>query len=193
MNEKESILQSWDRSIQEMSLYDVQPVPDTPKAEPSPTDTSKAVKAATPDVIVFDDGALPIDSITAMFFESLGAQEAINIVRNDTIDGANVDYSPISNLKQLAAAYNSKNMLNVPGTLEQYFKNFAIRLDTHVPESGTGPNGSLIYIDRNNPDPIQNNRLVIDVVNMKTNEQIDIQILNSGTYLNDIIEFTEES
>lgn len=171
----------------------VDPVPSMPETQPYVSNASKAVKSATPDVIVFDDGALPIDSITAMFFESLGAQEAINIVRNDTIDGANVDYSPIANLKQLAAAYNSKNMLNVPGTLEQYFKNFAIRLDIHIPESGTGPNRSLIYIDRNNPDPVQNNRLVIDVINMKTNEQIDIQILNSGAYLNDIIEFTEES
>jgi hypothetical protein len=51
----------------------------------------------------------------------------------------------------------------------------------------------IVYIDKNNPDPIQNNRLVIDVVGMKTNEQVEIQILNSGSYLNDIIEFTEES
>lgn len=171
----------------------VEPTPNLPESVPYDPKLDRGIKSATPDIILFDEQGLPVDSIASLIFENIGAQESINIVRNDTIDGANVDYSPISNLKQIAAAYNSKNMLNVPGTLEQYFKNFAIRLDIHIPETGTGPNGLIVYIDKNNPDPIQNNRLVIDVVGMKTNEQVEIQILNSGSYLNDIIEFTEES
>lgn len=171
----------------------VDPVPSLPEAVPYTSKSETGIKAATPDLIIFDDNALPIDDLSSLIFETLGAQESINIIRNDTIDGANVDYSPVSNLKKLAAAYNPKNMMNVPGTLEQYFKNFAIRLDTHIPERGTGPGGVLLYIDRNNPDPLQQGRLVIDVVGMKTNEQVEIQILNAGVYLNDIMESTEES
>lgn len=171
----------------------VDPTPNLPEAVPYSSKSETGIKSATPDLIIFDDTALPVDNLSSLIFENLGAQESINIIRNDTIDGANVDYSPVSNLKRLAAVYNPKNMMNVPGTLDQYFKNFAIRLDTHVPERGTGPNGNIVYIDRNNQDPLQNNRLVIDVVGMKTNEQVEIQILNAGVYLNDIMESTEES
>lgn len=182
----------FERDGAKMSLA-VEPTPELPEAVPYESKSDTGVKAATPDIVLFDQSSLPVEGISSLIFEMLGAQESINIIRNDTVDGAFVDYSPVSNLKQLAASYNSKNILNVPGTLEQYFKNFAIRLDIHVPERGTGPNGSSIYIDRVNADPVQKNRMVIDVVNMKTNEQVEIQILNSGTYLNDIIESTEES
>lgn len=175
-----------------MSENDVDPVPILPDSISYTSSSESGIKAATPDLVIFDDGALPIDGISALLFENLGAQEAINIVRSDTIDGAHVDYTPISNLKKISSAYNAKNMLNVPGTLDQYFKNFAIRLDIHIPEIGTGPNGAGMYIDRNNPDQVQNNRLVVDVTNMKTNEQVEIQILNSGIYLDDIINYTEE-
>jgi hypothetical protein len=171
----------------------VDPVPNLPEAVPYESVSEKGVKSATPDLIIFDDTALPIDNLSSLIFENLGAQESINILRNDTVDGANVDYSLVSNLKKISAAYNPKNMMNVPGTLEQYFKNFAIRLETHIPERGTGPGGSIVYIDRNSQDPTQKNRLVIDVVGMKTNEQVEIEILNAGVYLNDIMESTEES
>lgn len=176
-----------------MAEETVEPTPVLPEAEPYSGKSSTAVKAATPDVILFDDAGIPIEALSSLIFESLGGQEAINLVRSDTIDGTNVDYSPISNLKKLASAYGPKNIMSVAGGLEQYFKNFAIRLDIHTPERGTGPQGSTVYIDRTNADPVQKNRLVVDVINMKTNEQVDIQILNSGTYLDGIIDTTEES
>lgn len=171
----------------------IDPAPVLPESEPYSSKNSTAIKAATPDVILFDDASLPIESLTSLIFENIGGQEIINMVRSDTIDGTHVDYSPISNLKNLSALYSSKNIINVSGGLEQYFKNFAIRLDIHIPERGTGPLGSSVYIDRLNQDPIQKNRLVVDVVNMKTNEQVDIQVLNSGVYLDGIIDTTEES
>lgn len=172
---------------------EVEPTPTLPESEPYSDKASTAVKAATPDIIIFDDAGIPVEALSSLIFESLGGQEAINLVRSDTIDGANVDYSPISNLKKLASVYGPKNIMSVSGGLEQYFKNFAIRLDIHIPERGTGPQGTTVYIDRNNADPSQKNRLVVDVTNMKTNEQVDIQILNSGTYLDGIIDTTEES
>lgn len=176
-----------------MAEETIDPTPVLPESSPYSTKSSTAVKAATPDVILFDEASIPIESLSSLIFESLGGQEAINLVRSSTIDGTNVDYSPISNLKKLASAYGPKNITNVSGGLEQYFKNFAIRLDIHIPERGTGPLGASVYIDRNNPDQIQTNRLVVDVTNMKTNEQVEIQVLNSGSYVDGIIDTTEES
>lgn len=179
-----------------MMTFPVEPTPPLPEAQPYDQKLETGIKVATPDIILEADVPEVVETVAPlkpMLFESLGAQESLSFVRNDTVDGANVSYSPISNLKQIALAYSPLNMLNVPGTLSQFFKNFAIRLDIHIPESGTGPNGSSLYIDRLNTDPVQKNRLVIDVVNMKTNEQVEIQVLNSGAYVNDIIESTEES
>lgn len=175
---------------------ELEPTPSLPDQNPYDQKLETGIKVATPDIRIGEkvsDIVEIVAPLKPMIFESLGAQESLRFVRNDTISGANVSYSPISNLGQIALAYSPTNMLNVPGTLSQYFKNFAIRLDTHFPETGTGPNGKSLYIDRANPDPIQKNRLVIDVVGMKTNEQVEVEILNSGSYLNDIIESTEES
>ena len=176
-----------------MTDDNVSAVPLIPQSLPYNVKTTKSVKAATPDIVLFNEEAQPVEAMSGLIFENIGGQEIINISRTDIIDGKNVDYSLISNLNQVNSVYGPKNMLNVPGTLDQYFKNFAIRLETHVPESGTGPGGAIVYIDETNIDPVQKNRIVIDVVAMEKNEQVEIQVLQSGKYLDDIIEFLEES
>ena len=170
----------------------VDPTPILPESQPYDPNKSSGIKAATPDIIIFDEKNNSVDGLASLIFENLGAQELINLVRSDTIDGKNVDYSPISNLKLLDSQYNSKNIISVPGGLDQFFKNFAIRLDIHLPEVGTGPGGTTVYIDKNNPNDQQRNRLVVDVTNMKTNEQVEIQVLNAGSYLPAIINSTED-
>ena len=172
--------------------YEVEATPILPESQPYDPNKSSGIKAATPDIIIFDEKNNSVDGLASLIFENLGAQELINLVRSDTIDGKNVDYSPISNLKLLDSQYNSKNMISVSGGLDQFFKNFAIRLDIHLPEVGTGPGGDTVYIDKNNPNDQQRNRLVVDVTNMKTNEQVEIQVLNAGSYLPAIINSTED-
>jgi alpha-L-arabinofuranosidase len=155
--------------------------------------SQKAVKVATPDIILFDEEAIPVDIMTNLIFEQIGGQEIINIARNDIINGQNVIYNLITNTAQLGYDYNPKNIFTVPGTLDKFFKNFSIRLEIKVPESGTGPGGRFLYVDKNNSDETKRGRLIVDVVNMKTNEQVEVQVLDFGSYLPDIIAYTEES
>lgn len=155
--------------------------------------TEKAIKIATPDLILFDEEGFPVDVMTDLIFEQIGGQEIINIARNDIINGQKISYSLISNADQVNNTYNTKNIFSVPGTLDSFFKNFAIRLEIHVPERGTGPGGELVYIDKNNLDETKRNRLVIDVTRMGINEQVEIQVLNSGEVLGDILDIVEES
>jgi hypothetical protein len=171
----------------------IDPTPSMPTTSQIPGSRQQAVKPATPDLIIFNEASQKVDALTNLIFEDIGGQELINILRHDTVMGKDLRYRPISNLKEISYAYNSNNIFTVPGTLDKFFKNFSIRLDVHTVESrqGTGPNGETLYIDRLSGNPSQHNRLVIDVTNMETNEQVEIQILETGAYLDGIINSEE--
>lgn len=158
----------------------------TGSGEYSSSDTSNSntsIKIATPDLMVklVNESAMQPDIMTDLIFELIGGQEIINISRNDLVNGQNIKYQPIKNLSDISFQYNSKNILSLENTSETVFNNFPIKLETHIPFVGNGPNGTPVYIE-----PTTGN-LVIDVVNMETGEQIEVQIMTSGTLLDDTI------
>jgi alpha-L-arabinofuranosidase len=118
-----------------------------------------------------------------LIFEDIGGQEIINIVRNDMINGQNVIYRPIRNLSDINSQYNSNNIIALENTSDSYFKNFPIKLETHVPLVGTGPapDYPTVYLDDTNGN------LIINVVNMASDEQVEVQIVVRGSLLNDTI------
>lgn len=141
------------------------------------------VKSASPDLILFDDTSLPIIAMTDMIFEDIGGQEIINILRHDTVDGINLNYNLISNSQQITNVYRPSKLSSAPGTLKEFFQNFAIRLDTHQPETQSVNNSDHVYLDNEE----YAGSLVVQVTNMQQNEQIEVQVLNSGDYLDGII------
>lgn len=144
---------------------------------------TKYSKAAGKDIILMDDTATDIEVMTNLLFEDIGGQEIIGISRHDTIDGQNLDYTPIKNLSTILSQYNSQNIIPMPNSSEAYFKNFPIMLSSYLVEEpdGTGPNGKSIYID---PDT---GNLIINFVNLPINEKIEVEILNSGTLISSMI------
>jgi hypothetical protein len=46
-------------------------------------------------------------------------------------------------------------------------------------------------VDKINLDPEKRNRLVVDVINMAKNEQVEIQVLNAGASISDILDEEE--
>lgn len=155
----------------------VESTPATPK--PVGSDNSE-VKVATPDIILFDDESLPIDIIPDLIFEDIGGQELINISRNDIINGITVPYQPIKNLASIYQQYNSKNIIDIQNTSETFFDNFPIKFDSKIPNAGSGPSGETAYIDKNG-------NLVIEVADLESDEQIEIQFLTDGDFFNDTI------
>lgn len=159
------------------------------------------IKIATPDLIIQSE-ITPIDVLGQIYFENLAGHEIINIGRSTLINGRNVSYSLIGNLSELQRRYNPLNIFTLPETVDKYFKNFAIRLDVHVPEKGSGPNEERVWIalpKENEDDPppeylafAEVGDIIIDVTNMEKNEVVDVQILNSGSLLSDTI-YTEAS
>jgi hypothetical protein len=116
----------------------VSPVPNLPEVDRKSTEKDP-VKIATPDLILFDQDSLTVEYMTDLIFEDLGGQELINIIRNDIINGVNVSYNLIANRRSISQQYNSSNILNIPGSIEEYFSNFSINLADHIPPTGTGP------------------------------------------------------
>lgn len=171
----------------------VSPIPDVPDVQKTETSSSRsAVKVATPDIILFDESAIPVDALADLIFEEIGGQEIISIARNDIVNGQEVSYSLIGNLNGLQRRYNSKNIFSLPETIEKYFSNFSINFAVHVPENGTGPEGQRVYLVNQDTATAVAGDLIIDVVNMETNERVDVEILRSGSALSDTI-YTEES
>jgi hypothetical protein len=140
-----------------------------------------STKPATPSLIALSNPELDPEIMSDLVFENIGGQELINISRNDIINGQDVVYSLIRNLKDIYIQYNTNNIISLENTSDTYFKNFPIKLELKLPNSGTGPNGETVYIDPTTGD------LVINVSSLEPDEQVDVEILDSGEILNGTI------
>lgn len=159
----------------------VSSTPNLPSPTPQSNTNTSSVKAATPEIILFSDESTPIEIMKDLVFENIGGQELINIVRSDIINGQNVIYQPIKNLTNLFFQYNPQNILALQDTDSNYFKKFPINFANKVPECGTGPNCSKVYIDS------ETGNLVINVINLGTDEQVEVSIVSDGEVLDDTI------
>jgi hypothetical protein len=145
----------------------ISPVTQTPPPPP--------VKTAPIDTILFDEEAVPIQIMSDLIFENIGGQELINIARNDTVNGQAVIYQPIKNLTSIQQEYNPNNILAIQATSDKYFKNFAIKFETKVPNVGGGPDGEHVYIDP------KTGELIVEAISMQEDEQIEVEITTGGT------------
>lgn len=139
------------------------------------------VKVATPNLIEILNPPLDYEAMTELIFQDIGGQELINISRADAINGQNIMYSIVKNLKNILLDYNSNNIIKLQGTSDVYFKNFSIRLEDKLPKYGTGDQGATVYIDSND------NSVVINLVNLEDEEEVEIEIINQGGYFDDTI------
>ena len=161
----------------------VNATPDIPTYTPAVA--SNAIKPATPDLIQFNDSDIPIEFMTDLMFENIGGQEILSVSRNDLVNGQKVVYSPIKNLSQLSLVNGPQTMFLMPESTESQFKNFPIKLEEKVPEVGSNAAENqvleIIYVDETTED------LIVNVINMLPSEQVELQVLNSGNELGDIL------
>ena len=150
----------------------VDPVASTP-SNTNTVDLSGAIKPATPDIILFDNDSVPIEVMTDLLFENIGGQELINIARHDIVNGQSVSYQPIKNISYVFNKFNTKNLVPLQNTSDFFFKNFSLKLENYLPNQGNGPGGSNVYLD-------DNGNLVVEVINLIGDEQVEVEILNTG-------------
>lgn len=157
--------------------------------KPAKTSTSDSIKIATPDLLIFGEQAVAIEIMTDLIFEDIGGFELATISRHDLVNGQTVIYEPIKNLTDLYLQYNPNNVLRLQSA-DSFFSSLAITLENYLPKYGNGYdlvgtnpdltkrvkvyNGKSIYID-----PISGD-LVINLINIKENEQVEVEILTNG-------------
>ena len=161
----------------------VSAVPPTPSSVGSSITTKSVnpVKTAPIDTILFDDDSVPVELMADLIFENIGGQELISIARNDTVNGQTIIYQPIKNLNTINQEYNPNNIVSLQETSDKYFENFSIKFDDKVPTEGGGPLGSHVYIDP------ETGKLVVEAINLETDEQVEIEITISGTIYEAVI------
>ena len=142
---------------------------------PVVTLSKPAIKTAPIDTILFDDNSVSVDKMFNLILEDIGGQELINIARNDIINGQQVSYQPIKNLSSIQQQYNQNNILGIQNTSDKYFSNFSIKLENKIPNNGNGPSGSNVYLEN------LTGSLVIETVNMESDEQIEVEVTVSAT------------
>ena len=132
------------------------------------------VKYATPSDVLIDINDLPVDLILKLTLEKIGGLELISLVRHDTVNGQNIVYRPIKNISQLAIDYNPQNMVKMPDSADSYFKNFPIKLENHIQQTTNELPPLVAYIDS------ATENVIIDVVNIKADYEIEVQMVSSG-------------
>lgn len=165
--------------VSKNNKFRIPPVPNMPA--PIPKNANFNIRVATPDLILLDQDTLSPDIMADLVFESLGGQELISLVRNDMVSGQNVIYQPIKNLGKIRQLYNSLNIIGLRVTSESIFKNFPIKLEGYIPRIGNGPNGEIVYLEE------ETGSLVVEVINVQRDEEVEIQVLRSGSILGDTI------
>jgi hypothetical protein len=141
----------------------------------TPAAAAAAIKTAPIDTVEFVDEALSAELLLDLLFEDVGGQELLTIARNDTVNGQDVAYQPFKNLGILQEIYNPTNLLKLQDTSDKIFSNFTINLLEKIPRVGNGANGANYYLDLVSGDG------VIELINMRFDEQVEIQIANAGT------------
>lgn len=155
-------------------------IPNTPQIIYSNT-SNNIVKIAEPQYILIKEDEVSIEIMNQLIFEDIGSQEIINIDRNDTVFGSNLLHNPISNNDKILQTYNSYTLAPIYQTSQEYFKNFPINYNEKLPSVANGEDGSNIYIDSTTGD------LILEFINLESDEQIEVNILNAGTGYYDTI------
>ena len=174
--------------------------------DPLEKDANDGVKVATPDLILKDADVIDVDIMTDLIFEDIGGYELATISRHDLVNGQEVIYSPIKNLTDLYSQYNPNNILRIQSS-DSYFDSLSLPIYTRIPICGTGydispppppdddpeyeekdlnkwiktPNCKSVYIDKITGD------LVINLINTKPGEQVEVEVLSAGNIFDDTI------
>lgn len=140
-----------------------------------------AVKVATVEMLQMQQETLPEELMTNLIFENIGGQELLSVTRQDIVNSPRVIYQPIKNLNGIAIENNSSNIIPMFESSNNHFDNFTIKLDGYVDKDFSEDDTSHIYLDNDA------GQIIINLVNVKPNQQVEVEILGSVTSFDDTI------
>ena len=148
-----------------------EPIFELPPAPP------QMVRVPERDVVSLAQETVSAETITNLLFENVGANELTKFVRHDTVEGINPYYDVISNLSDIKRKFDPSNLISLQKTNSSFFDIFPINLQDKIPSDAYLLENNLtdyLYIDTNGD-------FVIEVVNLKDSEIVEIEIDTSGT------------
>lgn len=176
--EEEVVVDTEDKQITDPVLLtgntDLFPTPFVAYDVPQNDGSIVVAKPATPDLLVVSEEQFSQAYMEKILFENLTGVEIINIARHDMVDGANVEYSDISNLGKISTLYGGANLVALQNTSEQLFRKYPIKLESYVPVFTSDPSGLNRPVYMNAAGAI-----VVETANAILNEEVDIHIISS--------------
>jgi hypothetical protein len=142
-----------------------------------PPPPPQMVRVPERDVVSLAQESISAETITNLLFENVGANELTKFVRHDTVEGINPYYDVISNLSDIKRKFDPSNLISLQKTNSSFFDIYPIKLQDKIPSDEYLLENNLtdyLYIDTNGD-------LVIEVVNLKDSEIVEIEIDTSGT------------
>ncbi len=140
---------------------------------------SSGVNIATPETYELYPTS-PSGIVAAqVFLEMLGGNELIELSRHDLINGFNTKYQPIKDAQIISTQFNAFNIIPLQDTLPNYMDNFPIKLEERIPNT-TADQPSNVTID-------DNGIITIELVNLKPDETVEVEIFYQGEILDDTI------
>ena len=142
-----------------------------------PPPPPQMVRVPERDVVSLAQETISAETITNLLFENVGANELTKFVRHDTVEGINPYYDVISNLSDIKRKFDPSNLISLQKTTSSLFDIFPIKLQDKIPSDAYLLENNLtdyLYIDTNGD-------FVIEVVNLKDSEIVEIEIDTSGT------------
>ena len=138
---------------------------------------------------MIQESTLPVDLILKQTLEKIGGLELISIVRHDTVNGQDIAYQPVKNLSQIQLLYNPQNLVKIPDSSELFFKNFAIKIEAHIPPPDDGQTVSIDMFSKKNNVYLNptNGKIVLELANLKPDYEVEIQTVSLGKVFDDTI------
>lgn len=171
----------------------VSPTSNTPDSSGSFVPSAKT-KAADPSIILFDDAAYPAIVLEQMLFEDIAGQELLSIARTTDLSGAQVSNRLISNASELSIKYGSQNIIYIPDSLLNYFKNFSISLFDKLPlkELDHYLSSDVLY-DNAAPNVFydyDSDLITIIFKDFDLDEQVEVEVANPEETFSDTIDIS---
>lgn len=128
------------------------------------------------DVINFQIEPVSAEAVEQVLFEQISGYELINLVRRDTVEGQNPFYTLISNLSSIRRQLDPAQIISLQQPNRTGFEIYEISLDERIPGDE--------YLQNNNISNFfyiaDNGDLIVELDNMKDDEEVEIQMANSG-------------
>jgi hypothetical protein len=158
-----------------------QPLPEDPYS----SKRDESVLSSEPQFFVGVDPTATIEEMENAIWQNIGGHEIISLVRRDLVDGTNVDYSVINNLKKLFEEYNPRTIFSIENSASAIFQRFGIKLENYVPSTR-----KLLQIREGLTVPVtrdEDGQVVVYVQDVRDDQEVEVQILGSRRILRDTI------